>query len=102
MFIVVPLISYLRSRKQYEQSVYLSNKHSYNINSNGVELRTSDATKMITWNKVIKVLSIPKWYVIYTDKFTAHIIPKRDISNGQMMELSKYFSQKTKMIKSLF
>jgi len=85
--IVLPGFLYFGTAKSYNSNNRFKEPVYYTIDETWIEMRGSSFETKLTWDKMHSVKETKSWFLIYSNKHLANIIPKRDLTLEETREL---------------
>lgn len=94
VFLIIPLMVYVRTKKQYESNKNLHKPITYDFTDEGVELKSDDISSRYRWENVYQVRESKNLFYIYQSKAVANLLPKRNFSAEEIVEFRDLIKRK--------
>ena len=93
--ILIPVIAivllfcttYFTSKKSFATNQMIREPIEYHVGAENLSLKGESFNSQISWEKVHKVTLQKNWLLVWHSSQSANVIPKRDISEDQLVEL---------------
>ncbi len=91
LVLYLPVALYLSARKQVLTNEVFKEDMCYTLDSNGLEIAVLEQTGRKEWKEVTKVVSTGKNLILYTNRITATLFPRKDLGEQyeKVVELIK-------------
>lgn len=89
LFLLLPILTYLRTKKYFENTPSLSEPTTFYFNQERIEVVTSDSHATLTWRRVYKVREFQHYLLIYQNRHIAYLVPKKAFRSPQELEQVK-------------
>ncbi|WP_276502864.1 YcxB family protein [Terrimonas pollutisoli] len=89
MLIGFPLLQYFASKRDYTSNKRISETIEYQFGKDLLFVKGESFTAQLTWDKIYKVSKTKNWLLIWQNKQVANVIPRRDIWEGDIIELKE-------------
>ena len=86
--LLLPYWIYRSAKKNYDTNSRINENITYKFDTEWIEIKGESFDAKLTWNKINKVVETKSSFVIYTTEMTVSIVPKKDMSSEQIIELS--------------
>lgn len=101
--IFLPLSFIYLAKKNFTSRNRITEKLIYKINIETIEIKGETFETKLNWEKIHKVKETKNWFLIYTSKNIANILPKRTIDKDSIIHLKSLLKRvpnlKLKLIK---
>ncbi len=84
-----PLLTYFGSKRSFVTNKRISETIEYQFGKELLFIKGESFTAQLTWDKIYKVSQNKNWILIWQNKQVANVIPKRDIWEGDVIELKE-------------
>jgi len=84
-----PIATWLVANKNYSSSQRITETIEYQFDKDYLLVKGDSFTSQSTWEKIYKVTETKKFILIWQSRAVANIIPKRDIWEGDIIELKE-------------
>lgn len=85
--VVLPAITYWSSQKNFVSDKRISEVIIYRFSPGHLEIIGESFQSTSTWDKIHKVTKSWNWILIWQNEQIANAIPRRDITEGDLLEL---------------
>ncbi|MBS1520910.1 MAG: YcxB family protein [Bacteroidetes bacterium] len=97
---IVPLRAYGLAANRYKSSPHAGEKSFWEIDENGIEIKSSVSVTQIKWNMVIRITSTKHWIFIWYSNSQYSYLPKNTITSDELREIKKMFFSNKKLRES--
>lgn len=87
--VIIPLSIFWNARKSYRSNNRNNERIEYEFDNRWIALKGDSFESKLTWKKIHKVKETKLWFLIYASKVVAYIVPKRNMSEVEILELRK-------------
>ena len=98
-----PIMLLLKSRQAFALSPSLKNTLHYMMDENGLTISQGESSVTYTWDEIVKAVSTSRSIIVYTGKYNATIIPKKQVQDSLSIiieTISKNLDPKKNKIRS--
>ena len=91
LILYLPVAIYLSARKQVLKNEVFKEEMCYKLNEKGLEISVLEQNGQKDWKDVTKVVSTKKNLILYTNRITATLFPRKDLGDkyDKVVELIK-------------
>ncbi len=89
LFLVLPLLTYLRTKNYFEKNPLLSELTTFYFESERIEIVTSESHAKLTWKRIYKIREFKHYLLIYQNRHIAYVVPKKSFDSLVDMEIIK-------------
>lgn len=75
----MPVNLYLRAKKQLLSSEVFKSALHYEVNEEGIKTSQNDASALLPWNQIYKIVSTKHNVLVYSNRVNAYVIPRNQI-----------------------
>lgn len=86
---LLPFLMYLRFKSTYFSNARIQEPIVYEFLNDQMKITGESFNSEADWSKTNKIEETRKWFLIYESKLSAHLIPKRNLSQEQIIDLRK-------------
>lgn len=87
----VPISVYLGSKKYFYSNARLQETIEYEFTPEELKIKGETFNSNMGWSKTNRIEEKNDWFLIYQSQQTANMIPKKDLSEAQIIELRNFF-----------
>lgn len=87
--IVQPIIIYTTIRRNYYSSNHLREALEMEISEEEIKINGESYYMEVKWDKMFKIVEKPNWFLMYQNNLSAIIIPKKDMSESNIIDFRK-------------
>ncbi len=85
--ILIPISIYFSSRMKFKTNARIQEEIIYEFDEEHINVIGNSFSSSQSWEKIYKVSESKNWILIWNDRQSANPIPKRDISEEELMTL---------------
>lgn len=85
--VVMPLSIYFTAKKSYATTERLQEEIEYTFTNETMTLTGESFKTEMSWEKTYKIEELQNWFLIFHSKKIANLIPKSDLTPGQVLQL---------------
>lgn len=89
ILIVPPVLFYISAKKNYSSNKRISELTEYRFERDFLVVKGESFASEVSWDKIYKVSQTKNLILIWQTRQIANVIPKRDIWEGQVLELKE-------------
>ncbi|HET6994189.1 MAG TPA: YcxB family protein [Chitinophagaceae bacterium] len=89
MLAFLSLFTLVGSILNYRSNSRLKETIEYNFGDTYLEVKGDSFSSKLTWDKIYKVTKTKKWLLIWQSRYTANVIPLRDVWEGDITGLKE-------------
>ena len=87
----IPISVYLRSKKYFYSNARVQETIEYEFTPEELKVKGETFNSNMGWSKTNRIEEKNDWFLIYQSQQTANMIPKKDLSEAQIIELRNFF-----------
>lgn len=88
-----PAIIYFQSRLAYKSNTRLQEVIEYDFGQDNLHIKGDSFTTTMTWEKIYKVKQTKTWLFIYSNRFVANPISKKDLFESDLDNLKEILNR---------
>ena len=81
VIVYLPWTLFLKSRQQYLNNESFKKPIHYRMAEEGIEISQGDSSQLLEWEKVYKAVSSSGSILLYTSKYNACMLPKKELGD---------------------
>ncbi len=85
--LLIPTMTYILARRAYSLHSRMTETMIYNVDETHIQLTGETFNVQFTWDKILGVSETKNWVLIWQNKYIANVLPKRDLSIGDLNTL---------------
>lgn len=98
LFLVLPLLTYLRTKSYFEKHPLLSEETTFYFESKRIEVVTLESHTTLTWRRIYKIKEFNHYILIYQNRHIAYVVPKKAFDSvAEMEKVKEMIRTKTKL-----
>lgn len=101
MAMMIPLIVYRNAKNSYHTSKAIKETINYTFEKDKIVVQGESFNAEMQWDSVWKVHELKDWIVIYYNKLTANIVPKKALNDDQLAALKNVINEQSNIKKKL-
>jgi hypothetical protein len=79
-----PILVYFSTKKNYISNSRISETIIYEFDNKSILMTGESFNSRLTWDKIYSVTENKDWILIWQNRQTANVVPKRDFKNGEL------------------
>ncbi len=89
LFLVVPMLTYLRTKKYFEKNPSLSELTTFYFEPKRIEVVTLESHTTLTWRRIYKIREFKHYILIYQNRHIVYVVPKKSFDSLEDMQKVK-------------
>lgn len=89
MTIFLPGLIFWNAKRTFNANARFNESIYYTFDNTWIELKGESFESKFTWKKILKVKETKSWFLIFSNKVVANIIPKKGMTNEEILVLRK-------------
>ena len=91
LIINTPISVYLGSKKYFYSNARLQENIEYEFTAEELKIKGGTFNSNMDWSKTNRIEEKKDWFLIFQSQQTANMIPKKDLTEAQIVELRNFF-----------
>ena len=79
-----PVLIYFTAKKNYMSNGRISETINYEFDKESIQMTGESFNSKLTWDKIYSVTENKFWILIWQNRQSANVVPKRDFKNGEL------------------
>ncbi len=101
---LTPYKVYATAKRNFNSNQRLQEEIEYEFTSEKMKIKGESFNSELEWNKTNRIEELKKWFLIFQSKIIANLIPKENLTELEIEEMRKIFTEqknlKLKLIKN--
>jgi len=97
--LVIPFATYFSSKKVFANDPFLKSNITFDYNDEGFHIYGEKFSSQLEWETVVKTKESKNYFLIYTTKRSAYIIPQYQLEKEDIEDLKRTLIAQTKLSK---
>ena len=93
LIVNMPISVYLKSKKYFYSNARLQETIEYEFTPEELKIKGETFNSNMDWSKTNRIEEKKDWFLIYQSQQTMNMIPKKDLTETQIIELRNFFKK---------
>jgi hypothetical protein len=93
--IIIPVTTIFQSTKTFSDNKMIKEPLTYDFTSNQILITGETFTSSIRWNSLYKIKELNNWFLLYNDKTSMIVVPKKSFNNLEEVQTIRNFALHT-------